>query len=164
VAENIGFFATLQGAKGEDAIDRALDLVELGGRKGSPALELSGGMRRRLSLAITLVHEPPVVFLDEPTVGVDPALRVQFWTHFRALADNGTTILVASHVMDEADRCDELLFIRAGRLIARGTGEELRAKASTDNLETAFLQFSGLDAQGRPLAAGAATDAGGEVH
>jgi ABC-2 type transport system ATP-binding protein len=151
VAENIGFFATLQGAKGQDAIDRALDLVELGGRKGSPALELSGGMRRRLSLACTLVHEPPVMFLDEPTVGVDPALRVQFWTHFRALADNGTTILVASHVMDEADRCDELLFIRAGRLIARGTGAELRAKADTDNLETAFLQFAGLDAQGRPL-------------
>jgi ABC-2 type transport system ATP-binding protein len=152
VAENIGFFATLQGAKGQDAIDRVLDLVELGGRKGSPALELSGGMRRRLSLACTLVHEPPVVFLDEPTVGVDPALRVQFWTHFRALADNGTTILVASHVMDEADRCDELLFIRNGRVIARGSGGELRAKAGTDNLETAFLQFAGLDAQGRPLA------------
>jgi len=153
VAENIGFFATLQGAKGEAAIDRALELVELGDRKGSPALELSGGMRRRLSLACTIVHEPPVLFLDEPTVGVDPALRVQFWTHFRNLADQGTTILVASHVMDEADRCDELLFIRSGRVIARGSGAELRAKANTDNLETAFLQFAGLDAQGRPLAA-----------
>jgi ABC-2 type transport system ATP-binding protein len=152
VGENIGFFATLQGAKGEDAIDRALELVELRDRKSSPALELSGGMRRRLSLAITLVHEPPVVFLDEPTVGVDPALRVQFWSHFRRLADAGTTILVASHVMDEADRCDELLFIRSGRVIARGTGAELRAKASTDNLETAFLRFAGLDAEGRPLA------------
>jgi len=154
VGENIGFFATLQGAKGDDAIDRALELVELRQRKGSPVLELSGGMRRRLSLASTLVHEPPVLFLDEPTVGVDPALRVQFWSHFRRLADGGTTILVASHVMDEADRCDELLFIRAGRVIARGTGAELRAKANTDNLETAFLQFAGLDAEGRPLAAG----------
>jgi len=152
VAENIGFFATLQGAKGERAIERALNLVELGDRTGSPALELSGGMRRRLSLAITLVHEPPVLFLDEPTVGVDPALRVQFWTHFRALADAGSTILVASHVMDEADRCDELIFIRAGKVIARGSGAELRAKAGTDNLETAFLQFSGLDAEGRPIA------------
>ena len=160
VGENIGFFAALQGARGEAAIDRALTLVELKDRKGSPALELSGGMRRRLSLAITLVHEPPVVFLDEPTVGVDPALRVQFWTHFRALADRGTTILVASHVMDEADRCDELLFIRSGRLIARGTGGELRAKAGTDNLETAFLQFSGLDPEGRPIAGtGADTEA-----
>jgi ABC-2 type transport system ATP-binding protein len=152
VAENIGFFATLQGARGSGAIDRVLDLVELGDRKGSPVLELSGGLRRRLSLAITLVHEPPVVFLDEPTVGVDPALRVQFWSRFRALADGGATILVASHVMDEADRCDDLLFIRSGRVIARGSGAELRAEAGTDNLETAFLRFAGLDAQGQPLA------------
>ena len=92
-----------------------LDLVELRDRKGTPALELSGGMRRRLSLACTLVHEPEVIFLDEPTVGVDPALRVQFWAHFRRLAAAGTTILVASHVMDEADRCDELVFMRDGR-------------------------------------------------
>ena len=154
VAENIGFFATLQGTRAEGAIDRVLDLVELGGRKGATTLELSGGMRRRLSLAITLVHEPPVVFLDEPTVGVDPALRVQFWSHFRRLADAGTTILVASHVMDEADRCDELLFIRDGRVIARGSPSELRATAGTDNLEAAFLRFAGLDDEGRPLAGG----------
>jgi ABC-2 type transport system ATP-binding protein len=153
VGENMAFFATLQGARGEDAIERALDLVELRGRKDAPVLELSGGMRRRLSLAITLVHEPPVVFLDEPTVGVDPALRVQFWSHFRRLASTGTTLLVASHVMDEADRCDELVFIRSGQVLAQGTGSELRAKAGTDNLETAFLRFSGLDDQGRPLEA-----------
>ena len=158
VGENIGFFATLQGVTGSAAIDRILDLVELGSRKGAPVLELSGGMRRRLSLAITLVHEPPVIFLDEPTVGVDPALRVQFWGHFRKLADAGTTILVASHVMDEADRCDELVFVRAGRAIARGTGAELRSKAGTDNLETAFLRFAGLDDAGRPLDGGASLD------
>jgi ABC-2 type transport system ATP-binding protein len=151
VGENMAFFATLQGAPGQAAIDRVLKLVELADRVGAPVLELSGGMRRRLSLAITLVHEPPVAFLDEPTVGVDPALRVQFWTHFRHLADGGTTILVASHVMDEADRCDELLFVRAGQVLARGTGAELRATAGTDNLETAFLRFSGLDDDGRPL-------------
>ena len=165
VGENIGFFATLQGARGEGAIDRALALVELGERRGAPVLELSGGMRRRLSLAISIVHEPPVLFLDEPTVGVDPALRVQFWTHFRKLADAGTTILVASHVMDEADRCDELLFIRSGKVLARGSGTELRATAGTDNLETAFLRFSGLDDQGRPVqpsgAAPAADTTGG---
>ncbi|TAJ99305.1 MAG: ABC transporter ATP-binding protein [Chloroflexota bacterium] len=151
VAENLGFFAALQGARTRAAIDRVLELVELSDRKGSPVLELSGGMRRRLSLACTLVHEPPIIFLDEPTVGVDPALRVQFWAHFRRLAAAGATILVASHVMDEADRCDELLFIRAGKVIAEGTGAELRAKAKTDNLETAFLQFAGLDAEGRPV-------------
>jgi ABC-2 type transport system ATP-binding protein len=155
VGENIGFFAALQGASGPAAVDRALNLVELADRKGSPVHELSGGMRRRLSLACTLVHGPPILFLDEPTVGVDPALRVQFWAHFRRLAAAGATILVASHVMDEADRCDELLFIRSGLVLARGSGAELRAEAGTDNLETAFLRFAGLDAEGRPVADGA---------
>lgn len=153
VLENVRFFAALQGARERDAIDRVIELVELSDRRSSPALDLSGGMRRRLSLACALVHSPPVMFLDEPTVGVDPALRVQFWTHFRRLAENGTTILVASHVMDEADRCDELLFIRSGRVIARGTSDELRAQAATDNLETAFLKFAGLDAAGQPIEA-----------
>ena len=151
VAENIGFFAALEGATGRAKVDRALTLVELSERRSAPVLELSGGMRRRLSLAITLVHEPAVVILDEPTVGVDPALRVQFWSHFRELAAAGTTILVASHVMDEADRCDELVFVRSGKVIARGTGAELRAKAGTDNLETAFLRFAGLNDEGLPL-------------
>jgi ABC-2 type transport system ATP-binding protein len=108
-------------------------------------------MRRRLSLACTLVHEPKVIFLDEPTVGVDPALRVQFWTHFRRLASNGTTILVASHVMDEADRCDELVFMRDGRVIGQGTGAEIRARAGTQDLEAAFLALSGLDPEGNPV-------------
>jgi ABC-2 type transport system ATP-binding protein len=151
VGENLGFFARLEGHVDRAAIDRVLDLVELRERKGTPALELSGGMRRRLSLACTLVHEPKVLFLDEPTVGVDPALRVQFWTHFRRLAAQGTTILVASHVMDEADRCDELLFMRNGKVIGQGTGAELRARAGTDNLEAAFLALSGLDPEGNPL-------------
>jgi len=156
VGENLGFFARLEGHADPAAIDRALDLVELGARKGTPALELSGGMRRRLSLACTLVHEPRVLFLDEPTVGVDPALRVQFWTHFRKLAANGTTILVASHVMDEADRCDELLFVRNGKVIGQGTGAEIREKAGQKDLEAAFLVLSGLDPEGRPLDGGVA--------
>ena len=151
VGENLGFFARLEGHADRSSIDRVLDLVELSDRKGTPALQLSGGMRRRLSLAVTLVHEPKVLFLDEPTVGVDPALRVQFWTHFRRLAAQGTTILVASHVMDEADRCDELLFVRSGKVIGRGTGAELRARAGTDNLEGAFLVLSGLDPEGNPI-------------
>ncbi len=151
VGENLAFFATLQGARDAGAIDRVLELVELAERRGTPAMHLSGGMRRRLSLACTLVHEPPVIFLDEPTVGVDPALRVQFWAHFRRLAATGTTILVASHVMDEADRCDELLFVRSGRVIAAGTGASLRAEAGTDDLEAAFLRFAGLDSEGRPI-------------
>jgi ABC-2 type transport system ATP-binding protein len=154
VGENLGFFASLLGRRDRSAIDSVLDLVELRERKGTPVLQLSGGMRRRLSLACTLVHDPAVLFLDEPTVGVDPALRVQFWTHFRRLAGNGTTILVASHVMDEADRCDELVFMRDGRVIGQGTGEEIRTRAGTDNLEAAFLVLSGLDAEGRPVERG----------
>jgi ABC-2 type transport system ATP-binding protein len=156
VGENLGFFARLEGHADRSSIDRVLDLVELSDRKGTPALQLSGGMRRRLSLACTLVHEPKVLFLDEPTVGVDPALRVQFWTHFRRLAAQGTTILVASHVMDEADRCDELLFVRSGKVIGRGTGAELRARAGTDSLEAAFLVLSGLDPEGNPIEPGGA--------
>lgn len=153
VAENLGFFARLEGTYSRASIDRFLDLVELGDRRGSPAMHLSGGMRRRLSLACTLVHEPPILFLDEPTVGVDPALRVLFWAHFRRLAAAGTTILVASHVMDEADRCDELLFVRTGKVIAQGTSTELRQRAGTTNLEAAFLHYAGLDPEGRPIEA-----------
>jgi ABC-2 type transport system ATP-binding protein len=151
VEENLRFFARLEGHADRASIDEVLDLVELRDRRGTPALQLSGGMRRRLSLACTLAHRPKVLFLDEPTVGIDPALRVQFWAHFRRLAGAGTTILVASHVMDEADRCDELLFVRAGKVIGRGTGAELRASAGQEHLEAAFLVLSGLDPEGRPL-------------
>lgn len=151
--ENVGFFGRLEGRPAKEAVDRVLELVELADRRGSPAMQLSGGMRRRLSLACALVHDPEVLFLDEPTVGVDPALRVQFWTHFRRLAGEGRTIVVASHVMDEADRCDELVFVRDGRVIARGSGAELRSQAGLDDLEAAFLHFAGLDSDGRPLAA-----------
>jgi ABC-2 type transport system ATP-binding protein len=142
-AENVRFFAETYGVRDRAAVQSALELVELDDRARSLTAELSGGQRRRLSLACALVHDPRVLFLDEPTVGVDPLLRVQFWAHFRTLAEGGVTILVSSHVMDEADRCDELLFIRSGRIIARGSGAEIRAKAATDDLEQAFLQLGG---------------------
>ncbi len=142
VWENIRFFAGLYGTVDRAALLAALELVELAGRRSTPALDLSGGMRRRLSLACALVHNPSVIFLDEPTVGVDPALRVTMWEHFHALARDGATLLVSSHVMDEADRCDELLFIRAGRVVARGTGQELRRRAGTERLEDAFLSLA----------------------
>jgi ABC-2 type transport system ATP-binding protein len=143
VGENARFFAAAYGADTGAPVRDVLELVELADRSSTIVGTLSGGQRRRLSLACALVHRPPVLFLDEPTVGVDPLLRVQFWTHFRRLADGGTTIVVSSHVMDEADRCDELLFIRTGRVIARGTGERLRAEAGTDDLESAFLRLAG---------------------
>ena len=153
VLENVRFFAAMYGVRDRDEHLAALRLVELADRLASPASQLSGGLRRRLSLACALVHRPPIAFLDEPTVGIDPALRVQFWAHFRALAAAGTTLLVSSHVMDEADRCDELLFMRAGKVIAQGSGRELRARAGTDDLEQAFLQFAG---EGGPATGGAA--------
>jgi len=143
VGENARFFAAAYGADTGPSVTAALELVELADRAKTITGTLSGGQRRRLSLACALVHRPAVLFLDEPTVGVDPLLRVQFWGHFRALADGGATIVMSSHVMDEADRCDELLFVRAGRVIARGTGAELRAQAGMDDLEAAFLAFAG---------------------
>ena len=145
VGENVRFFAALYGVADREAGVRALRLAELSDRASDVTGTLSGGLRRRLSLACALVHSPAVLFLDEPTVGVDPLLRVQFWTHFRRLAAAGATIFVSSHVMDEADRCDELLFVRAGRVIARGSGAELRTQARTDDLEQAFLRFAGED-------------------
>jgi ABC-2 type transport system ATP-binding protein len=143
VAENVRFFAAVYGIDPDAASHDVLTLVDLGDRAASIAGTLSGGQRRRLSLACALVHHPPVLFLDEPTVGIDPLLRVQFWGHFRSLAAAGTTIIVSSHVMDEADRCDELLFMRAGRIIARGSGAALRRAAGSDDLEQAFLRFAG---------------------
>jgi ABC-2 type transport system ATP-binding protein len=99
-----------------------------------------------VSLAATLLHQPRLLLLDEPTVGVDPALRREFWEHFRSLAASGVTILVSSHVMDEASRCDRLGLIRAGRLLAHGTSAELVARAGTSDLEGAFLALSAATA------------------
>jgi ABC-2 type transport system ATP-binding protein len=143
VAENLRFFGAVYGVDGDAPAANALAVVDLVDRKESIVGTLSGGQRRRLSLACALIHRPPVLFLDEPTVGVDPLLRVQFWSHFRALADAGTTIVVSSHVMDEADRCDELLFVRSGRITARGSGADIRARAGTPDLEQAFLRLGG---------------------
>jgi ABC-2 type transport system ATP-binding protein len=147
VWENLRFFAALSGNADLAAMNEVLELVELDSRRGTPVHELSGGMRRRLSLACALVHRPSVIFLDEPTVGIDPALRVQFWEHFRRLARDGTTLLVSSHVMDEADRCDELLLIFHGRLLARGSGAEIRRQGGTDDMEQAFLKLGGAESE-----------------
>jgi ABC-2 type transport system ATP-binding protein len=145
VWENLAFFAALFGAHDRDALGQILEIVDLADRRNSPAHELSGGMRRRLSLACALVHRPEVLFLDEPTVGIDPALRVQFWQYFRRLAGEGTTLLVTSHVMDEADRCDELLLILHGRLLAQGSSATIKARAGVTDLEQAFLRLGDVE-------------------
>ena len=145
VAENLEFFAAINGV--EDGIDEVLRLVRLDNRKNSVVANLSGGMRQRCSLACALVHRPKLLLLDEPTVGVDPQLRVQFWEDFRRMADAGTTIIVSSHVMDEAERCQRLGLIQYGRLLAEGSPAEVRARAGTQDLESAFLALAGKEAE-----------------
>ena len=143
VQENLHFFGALAGGPDiESRVDDALRRVDLLDRRGSIVATLSGGMRTRVSLAATLLHQPRLLLLDEPTVGVDPALRRDFWLHFRSLASTGVTILVSSHVMDEASRCDRLGLIRAGRLLAEGSAAELMTRAHTTDLESAFLSLS----------------------
>ncbi len=141
VEENVRFFAAISGSDGN--VTEALKTVELDQRRKSVVATLSGGMRQRLSLACALVHHPQLLLLDEPTVGVDPQLRVQFWEDFRRMAAAGTTIIVSSHVMDEAERCQRLGLIQYGRLLAEGTPDEVRATAGTSNLEEAFLKLAG---------------------
>jgi ABC-2 type transport system ATP-binding protein len=140
--ENVRFFAAIHG--GGD-VDAALRFVHLEDRRRSVTATLSGGLRTRLSLACTIVHRPKLLLLDEPTVGVDPQLRAELWDGLRAMAADGATIIVSSHVMDEAERCDRLGLIRAGRVIAEGSADELRRRAHTDRLEDAFLALSGAE-------------------
>jgi len=137
--ENLRFFAAIHG--GGD-IDAALRFVHLSDRRRSIAATLSGGMRTRLSLACALVHRPRLLLLDEPTVGVDPQLRAELWTGLRRMTAEGTTVIVSSHVMDEAERCDRLGLMRDGRLLAEGSADELRRVAGSDTLEDAFLALA----------------------
>ena len=145
VEENVRFFAEITGTAGN--VGEALHIVDLEKRRSSVVSTLSGGMRQRCSLACALVHQPKLLLLDEPTVGVDPQLRVQFWEYFRQMAADGTTIVVSSHVMDEAERCQRLGLIQYGRMLAEGTPDEVRATAGTPNLEEAFLRLAGRDPQ-----------------
>jgi ABC-2 type transport system ATP-binding protein len=137
--ENVRFFARIQGT---GDVEWALRFVDLWDRRSSVTATLSGGMRTRLSLACTLVHRPSLLLLDEPTVGVDPQLRAQMWDELRSMAAEGATILVSTHVMDEAERADRLGLIRGGRLLADGTTPEILARAGVDRLEDAFLALT----------------------
>ena len=138
VAENLAYFADVLGAPRTDPA-RVIAQVGLGGHEHDTAARLSGGQRARVSLAAALLGTPELLILDEPTVGLDPVLRQDLWRLFRSLADAGTTLLVSSHVMDEATRCDRLLLMRDGRLLAHDTPAALLAATGTDDIDGAFL-------------------------
>ncbi|MFF5172133.1 ABC transporter ATP-binding protein [Micromonospora sp. NPDC000089] len=156
VRENARYFAALQGRGAADA-ERAISDVGLAKAATQLVGTLSGGQRSRASLACALVGEPELVILDEPTVGQDPVLRADLWARFHEMAAAGTALLVSSHVMDEAARCDRLLLIRDGRLIADDTPDAVRATAGVDDLDEAFLRLIRASEAGRDGAAGEAT-------
>ena len=123
-------------------VDAAIEIVDLGGQAEQVVGTLSGGERNRVSLATALLGEPELLVLDEPTVGLDPVLRRDLWATFRRLADEGTTLLVSSHVMDEAERTDDLILMRDGRLVASAPPRELLIRTGADDLESAFLALA----------------------
>jgi ABC-2 type transport system ATP-binding protein len=145
VRENLRYFARVLDAP-PARIDDVLATVDLREAGGQLTSTLSGGQRARVSLATALLNEPDVLVLDEPTVGLDPVLRRDLWATFHRLAAAGTTLLVSSHVMDEASRCDHLLLLRGGRVLAALTPDDLRARTGEQDLETAFLRLAEADA------------------
>jgi ABC-2 type transport system ATP-binding protein len=142
VTENLRYFGRCIGAE-DGAADRVMDIVDLTGEADRVVSTLSGGQHSRVSLATALLGDPRLLVLDEPTVGLDPVLRADLWGTFHRLAEDGTTLLVSSHVMDEADRCDRMLILRDGRLLADETPDELRRTTGCQNLDHAFLALIG---------------------
>jgi ABC-2 type transport system ATP-binding protein len=140
VAENLRFFARVLGVPRAE-IDRCVEAVDLGSRRDQVVNRLSGGERSRVSLAVALLGSPELLVLDEPTVGLDPVLRRDLWAMFHRLADAGAAVLVSSHVMDEAERCDRLLLMRDGELIAQDSPQALLDRTRTTDVEDAFLSI-----------------------
>jgi ABC-2 type transport system ATP-binding protein len=145
VTENLRFFAKVLGL-GSDEVERSVDAVDLRSHADQVVAKLSGGQRSRASLAVALLGHPDLLVLDEPTVGLDPVLRQDLWALFHRIADAGTAVFVSSHVMDEAERCDRLMLMREGRIIADGTPGEIREKTGSDDIEKAFLAIVTEDA------------------
>lgn len=144
--ENLEFFASLQSLTKKTMrrrIGEVLELMSLTQDIKKPVSQYSGGMKRRLSLAAALVHQPELLFLDEPTVGMDPLLRKAIWQELMSLRDHGTTVLMTTHVMEEAAKCRHLCMLREGRLIAVDTPEALMVQSNTNNLEDAFTVYGG---------------------
>jgi len=148
VAENLRFYSTVYGLHGEARTRRLAEhscALGLDERRNQLAGTLSGGWKQRLALACATAHEPEMLFLDEPTAGVDPAARRDFWTSIYALASRGTTILVTTHYMDEAERCQRLAFLSRGHLIALGTPREITAHFGQASIEDVFIELQRQD-------------------
>ncbi len=146
VWENISFFGRLYGLSRKEIREQGeklISILKLEEKRDVVAEFLSGGMKRRLSIAIALIHQPELILFDEATVGVDPILRAYFWDFFKSLRDDGKTILVTSHVMDEAEKADRIGLMRHGKLIEEGSPSELLSKYNVRNVEELFLLLSG---------------------
>jgi len=147
VIQNVEFFARIYRLSDRDErkrrVEAVIKLVDMWGHRNDSVMRLSGGMKQRASLACAIVHNPPLLFLDEPTVGLDPELRVTFWEYFTALTRQGATLVISSHTMDDAAHCNRLAFMRDGRFVAQGTPAELRQATGRPEatLEDAFLYF-----------------------
>lgn len=162
VAENVGYFTRLYGLPSSET-DRVIEAVGLADQRRQRADDLSGGQLTRTSLALALLGAPELVVLDEPTVGLDPVLRADLWGIFRRLADEGITLIVSSHVMDEAGRCDDLLLMRMGRIVAHTTPADLLTESGTTDPDEAFLELIRRDEAhaARHSASGPAAHPGG---
>jgi ABC-2 type transport system ATP-binding protein len=140
VRENLAYFGRISGVRA-DRVREVVERVGLGTETDQVVATLSGGQRARVSLATALLNSPELLVLDEPTVGLDPLLRRDLWAFFHELAEDGTTLLVSSHVMDEADRCDRLVLLREGSILAVSTPDELRHLTGVTTLDDAFLRL-----------------------
>jgi ABC-2 type transport system ATP-binding protein len=140
VRENLRYFGRLLGVA-EPELDRSIQAVRLGDNADAVVARLSGGQKARASLATALLGRPEVLILDEPTVGLDPLLRRDLWSIFRSLAADGATLVVSSHVMDEAENCDELVLVREGAIVAYASPQAIRERTGTDDMSEAFIRL-----------------------
>ena len=146
VEQNIKFFADLYSLSNDEFEERLRELLrilKLEERRSATAANLSGGMKRRVSIACALIHKPKVLFFDEATVGIDPVLRAFFWEYFRSLTEKEMTIVLTSHVMDEAEKADRIGLMRSGKLIEEGTPKDLKERYGSDSIEEVFIRLSG---------------------